>query len=256
MMRRLALLWLAIMSLVFCEAAMAQPASFDVHVTVDAAKTLGPVNPVWRFFGGDEPNYATMKDGRTTLATLGSLAPNRVYFRTHNLLTSGDGTPALKWGSTNVYTEDANGRPIYDWTIVDHIFDTYRARKVKPYVEIGFMPEALSTHPQPYQHDFRPGSGDIKTGWAYPPKDYDRWEELIYQWARHCVERYGRAEVSSWYFETGTRPTCRNIIGAARPRISSGCTMQLFAACGEPCPRRGWAGQTLRVRATASSRLS
>jgi xylan 1,4-beta-xylosidase len=182
--------------------AVAQPAPFEVHVAVDAGKTERPVKPVWRFFGADEPNYATMKDGRTTLATLGGLAPDRVYFRAHNLLTSGDGTPALKWGSTNVYTEDANGHPVYDWTIVDHIFDTYRARHVKPYVEIGFMPEVLSTHPQPYQHDFRPGSGNIKTGWAYPPKDYAKWEELVFRWVRHCVDRYGRAEVASWYFET------------------------------------------------------
>jgi len=181
---------------------MAQDKAFPVHIVVDAGQAEGKVSPVWRFFGADEPNYATMKDGRTTLSTLGSLAPDRVYFRAHNLLTSGDGTPALKWGSTNAYTEDAQGRPVYNWTIVDRIFDTYRARGVKPYVEIGFMPEALSIHPQPYQHDFRPGSGDIRTGWAYPPKDYGKWEELVYQWVRHCVERYGRAEVASWYFET------------------------------------------------------
>ena len=180
----------------------AQDASFPVQIAVDASHVGGTVNPVWRFFGADEPNYATMKDGRTTLATLGSLAPDRVYFRAHNLLTTGDGTPALKWGSTNIYTEDAQGRPVYDWTIVDRIFDTYRARGVKPYVELGFMPEALSSHPEPYQHDFRPGSGSIKTGWAYPPKDYAKWEELIYQWVRHCMARYGRAEVASWYFET------------------------------------------------------
>ena len=184
----------------------AQDKAFPVTITVDAARTQGPVKPVWRFFGADEPNYATMKDGRSTLATLGSLAPDQVYFRTHNLLTSGDGTPALKWGSTNVYTEDAQGRPVYDWTIVDRIFDTYRARGVKPYVEIGFMPEALSTKPQPYQHDFRPGSGALRTGWAYPPKDYGKWEELVFQWVRHCVDRYGRAEVASWYFETWNEP--------------------------------------------------
>ncbi len=180
----------------------AQPAAFPVTIRVDASKSEGPVKPIWRFFGADEPNYATMKDGRTTLATLGALAPGQVYFRAHNLLTSGDGTPALKWGSTNVYTEDAQGRPVYDWTIVDHIFDTYLARGVKPYVEIGFMPQALSTHPDPYQHDWRPGSGQLRTGWAYPPKDYAKWEELAYQWVRHCVQRYGAAEVASWYFET------------------------------------------------------
>ena len=180
----------------------AQPVGFPVTIVVDARQTGAKVEPVWRFFGADEPNYATMKDGRSTLATLGSLFPDHVYFRTHNMLTSGDGTPALKWGSTNIYTEDAKGRPIYDWSIVDRIFDTYRERGVKPYVELGFMPEALSVNPEPYQHAFRPGSGDIKTGWAYPPKDYGKWEELIYQWVTHCVARYGRGEVASWYFET------------------------------------------------------
>jgi len=177
-------------------------ASFPVEVVVDAGRTGKAVNPVWRFFGADEPNYATMKDGRSTLATLGGLRPGRVYFRTHNLLTSGDGTPALKWGSTNIYSEDANGRPIYDYTIVDRIFDTYLARGIKPYVEIGFMPEALSRQPKPYQHDFRPGSGNLRTGWAFPPKDWGKWEELVSQWVRHCIARYGRAEVASWYFET------------------------------------------------------
>ncbi|MDN4500838.1 hypothetical protein QX776_00335 [Alteromonadaceae bacterium BrNp21-10] len=182
--------------------ALAQAESFPVNINVDAKQTLEKVNPVWRFFGADEANYATMKDGRTTLSTLGALAPDNVYFRTHNLLTTGDGTPALKWGSTNAYTEDAKGNPVYDWTIVDRIFDTYRERGIRPYVEIGFMPEALSVKPQPYQHNFRPGSGDIRTGWAYPPSDYARWEELVFQWVTHCVERYGREEVATWYWQT------------------------------------------------------
>ncbi len=192
----------SVFALALAVPAAAQNAAIPVTLSVDASHVEGVVKPIWRFFGADEPNYATMKDGRTTLATLGSLKPGAVYFRTHNLLTSGDGTPALKWGSTNIYTEDAAGHPVYNWTIVDHIFDTYLARGVKPYVEIGFMPEALSIKPQPYQHNFRPGSGDIRTGWAFPPKDYGKWEELVYQWVRHCIGRYGRAEVASWYFET------------------------------------------------------
>ena len=182
--------------------ACAQNAPIPVTVTVDASRIEGEATPVWRFFGADDPTYATMKDGRTTLATLGKLSPKKVYFRTHNLLSSGDGTPALKWGSTNIYTEDAQGNPVYSWTIVDRIFDTYLERGVKPYVEIGFMPEAMSVKPQPYQHEWRPGSGDLRTGWAYPPKDYDKWGELVFQWVRHCIGRYGRAEVASWYFET------------------------------------------------------
>jgi xylan 1,4-beta-xylosidase len=176
---------------------------FPVTIEVDASARVGAMRPIWRFFGGDEPNYATMKDGRKLLAELGALRPKDVYFRTHNLLNTGDGTPALKWGSTNVYTEDAQGRPVYDWTVLDRIFDTYLARGVRPYAQIGFMPQALSTNPEPYQHEWRPGMKYdlISAGWAFPPKDYEKWAELTYQWVKHSVERYGRAEVETWYWQ-------------------------------------------------------
>jgi len=184
------------------------PAEFPVAIQVDAAKPIGEMKPIWRFFGCDEPNYATMKDGRRLIGELGSMAPQSVYFRSHNLMCTGDGTPAPKWGSTNIYTEDSEGRPVYDWTIVDHIFDTYLARGVRPYAQIGFMPEALSIKPEPYQHEWRPGLsyGAIGTGWSYPPKDYAKWAELVYQWVKHCVARYGRGEVEQWYWEVWNEP--------------------------------------------------
>ena len=176
---------------------------FPVTIRVDAGKPIGPLRPIWRFFGADEPNYAYMRDGVGLLTELGRLAPGRVFFRTHNLLTSGDGTPALKWGSTNAYREDAQGRPVYDWTIVDRIFDTYLERGVRPYVQIGFMPQDLSTRPMPYQHSWTPTAkyDEIFTGWAYPPKDYGRWRDLVHAWVAHCVDRYGRTEVEGWYWQ-------------------------------------------------------
>jgi xylan 1,4-beta-xylosidase len=166
------------------------------------------MSPMWAWFGHDEPNYTYMEDGRKLLTDLAELSPVPVYVRTHNLLTTGDGTPALKWGSTNAYTEDVNGRPVYDWKIVDRIFDTYVERGIKPLVEIGFMPEALTTHTGPYRHFWKPGDpyGDIYTGWAHPPKDYDKWRELVRQWVRHSVERYGRAEVESWWWQVWNEP--------------------------------------------------
>ena len=181
-----------------------QAASFPVAMSIDVTQTKGQWKPIYRFFGADEPNYVTMKNGRKLLGELGRLGQPQVYFRAHNLLTTGDGTPALKWGSTNAYTEDVEGKPIYDWTIVDGIFDAYLANGIKPYVQIGFMPKALSIKPEPYQHKWTPLAkyDEIYTGWAYPPKDYDKWRELVYQWAKHCVERYGRAEVESWYWQT------------------------------------------------------
>ena len=127
-----------------------------------------------------------------------------MYVRTHNLLTTGDGTAALKWGSTNAYSEDASGTPHYDWTIVDRIFDTLVERKMAPLVEIGFMPKALSAKPEPYQHTFPQGS--LWTGWAQPPRDYAKWGELVHQWARHAVEKYGRVEVERWYWEVWNEP--------------------------------------------------
>ena len=185
-----------------------QPQSDSVTIQVDTRSVIGPLTPMWAWFGYDEPNYTYMKDGTKLLSELAELSPVPVYVRAHNLLTTGDGTPALKWGSTNAYTEDANGKPIYDWKIVDRIMDTYIQRKMKPLVEIGFMPEALSTKPQPYKHDWAPGLdyGRIYTGWTYPPKDYAKWGELVHQWVKHSIDRYGRKEVESWYWEVWNEP--------------------------------------------------
>src|SRR5262245_55001818 len=179
-----------------------------ITVRVDASIGLGPFKPIYTYFGGDEPNFTYMKNGRKLVAELAGLSSTAVYIRTHNLLTTGDGTPALKWGSTNAYTEDASGRAVYDWTIVDRILDTYVRAKARPFVEIGFMPEALSTSPQPYQHHWRPGAryDEIFTGWSYPPKDYGKWAELVRRWVSHSVERYGKAEVVSWYWELWNEP--------------------------------------------------
>jgi xylan 1,4-beta-xylosidase len=185
-------------------------AAEDVPVTirVDAGSDRGELKPVWRFFGADEPNYAYLPHGRKLLGELGRLGRPPVYFRAHNLLTTGDGTPALKWGSTNAYAEDEAGRPRYDWTILDRIFDAYRDAGVRPYAQIGFMPQALSVKPEPYQHRWTPEARyqEIFTGWAYPPKDYSRWAELVRRWVEHCIDRYGREEVERWYWEVWNEP--------------------------------------------------
>jgi len=66
------------------------------------------------------------------------------------------------------------------------------------------MPEALSTRPQPYRHNFPQGS--IYTGWAYPPKDYQKWSEVVFQFVHHLRERYGDAEVKTWLWEVWNEP--------------------------------------------------
>jgi xylan 1,4-beta-xylosidase len=192
-------------------AAIAQlPLALQLPVTirVSAAQTLGEFKPIYRYFGYDEPNYTYMKNGRKLVNELAQLAPEPVYIRTHFMLATGDGTPNFKWGSTNAYTEDASGKPVYDWTIVDRIIDTYLDAKAKPFVEIGFMPEALSSKPEPYKPVWSPGADFDKyyVGWSYPPKDYAKWGELVYQWVRHEVEKHGGDEVASWYWEVWNEP--------------------------------------------------
>lgn len=177
-------------------------------IKVDLSVVKGPMIPIWAWFGYDEPNYTYMKDGKKLLSEIAALSPVPVYVRAHSLLVTGDGVAALKWGSTNAYTEDTDGNPVYSWTIIDSIFDNYIKRGMKPLAQIGFMPQALSTRPEPYKHNWKPGDpyGNIMTGWAYPPKDYNKWRELVYNWVKHAVARYGKKEVESWYWEVWNEP--------------------------------------------------
>ncbi len=183
-------------------------AELDVTIAVDANKRRGAYHPLWNWFGHDEPNYTYGADGKKLLKRLGELSPTPPHIRTHNLLTSGDGTPALKWGSTNAYSEDENGNPVYDWTIIDRIFDTYIETGTRPLIQVGFMPEALSDDEGPYQHSWTLEStyNTILTGWAVPPNDLTKWAGLVTAWAQHLVSRYGRETVGQWPWEIWNEP--------------------------------------------------
>lgn len=177
--------------------------SAPILIQVHAAQSAGPYTPIWNFYGADEPNYIYAPYGQKLLRELSAFSPVPVYFRAHNLLTTGHGERSLKWGSTNVYTERPDGSPVYDFTITDRIFDTLLAAHVRPLVEIGFMPQALSTHPEPYRHDFP--QGPIFTGWSYPPNNWSKWSDLILAYATHLRRRYG-TQTAAWYWEVWNEP--------------------------------------------------
>src|SRR6201996_5529157 len=198
---------LAIAALGFSLVAGAQNTP-PVAVHVDLAKNVGTYKPIYAWFGYDESNYTTMQHGRELLTELHDLAPVPVTIRAHHLLTSGDGKPELKFSSTNVYTEDANGKPVYDFKILDGIFDAYKAAGVRPMVELGFMPEALAAdlpnRHEPYQVHYPASTVSGKSN--NPPKDYAKWGELARVVTAHLVERYGKATVMTWYFEVWNEP--------------------------------------------------
>lgn len=181
------------------------PQNKKVALNIDASKEIGEMKPIYAYFGYDEPNYTYMENGKKLLSEIADLSPVPVYIRAHNLLTTKEGEPDLKWGFSNVYTEDENGNPVYDWTIIDKIFDTYIERGLRPLVELGFMPKALSTKPEPYKHEWSSG-GELWTGWTYPPKDYKKWAELVYQLVIHAKERYGENEIKTWLWQVWNEP--------------------------------------------------
>jgi len=182
-------------------------ANKPVSIHVDLAKPLGAYKPITSWFGYDESNYTTMKYGRQLLGELHDLSPVPVYIRAHHLLTSGNGVPELKWSSSNVFSLDANGKPVYDFTITDQTFDAFAKAGVRPMVELGFMPRDLAAevpgiteYQIHYPHPAMAGASNN------PPKDYKMWGELVRHYVAHLVDRYGRRQVSTWYFEVWNEP--------------------------------------------------
>lgn len=185
------------------------PGQSPVIITADLSRNVAQFRPIYSWFGYDEANYTTTPLGRALLGELRHLSPLALHIRVHHLLTSGSGKPELKFSSTNVYYEDANGHPQYNFTILDGIFDAYRAEGIRPVVELGFMPKDLAASlpnrpKQPYEVHFPhdPTSGASNN----PPKDYGKWGELVRAVTAHLVQRYGRAAVEEWYFEVWNEP--------------------------------------------------
>jgi len=112
------------------------------------------------------------------------------YIRFHGLLSDDMG----------VYFEDKKGNPVYNWQYIDELFDFLRSINMKPFVELGFMPGALAS-----------GSQTIFwwRGNVTPPKDYQKWNDLIKALVEHWTERYGEKEVASWFFEVWNEPNLK-----------------------------------------------
>lgn len=107
---------------------------------------------------------------------------------------------AMLHDELGVYSEDKHGNPVYNFTYIDQIYDALLGNRVRPVVEISFMPKQLASDPNAipafwYQQN------------VSPPKDYAKWDDLIRHLAQHLIDRYGIAEVSQWYFEAWNEPS-------------------------------------------------
>ena len=156
-------------------------------IAADWQQTSGPLNPMFNFcVGAGRANEGLRADWQRQLAYVHRECGFE-YIRMHGLFTDDMG----------VYREDDHGQPQYNWQYIDELYDFLHRIGMKPFVELGFMPNALAS-----------GSKTIFwwRGNVTPPKDLAQWADFIRAFVLHERERYGDAEVRTWYFEVWNEP--------------------------------------------------
>jgi xylan 1,4-beta-xylosidase len=170
-------------------------------IAVDAHAAGTPFPHFWdEMFGSGRANLALRANYQTDLRLVRKVTDFR-YVRFHGIFDDDNG----------VYSEDAQGNPVYNWSYVDQIYDGLLANGIRPFVEISFMPKALAAIQKTHAFWYKP--------YPSPPSDYAKWDALITAFAQHLIERYGIEEVSQWYFEVWNEPNIDFWIG--RPAQST-----------------------------------
>ena len=181
----------------------------QVKVHVDASKWIGKLAHTWNYIGYDECNYTHSPGGIKLIEKFGKLE-KPYYMRAHHMLCTGILHAFYKWGSTNVYIEDEQGNPIYNYDVIDRMMDIWLNHNCKPFFELGFMPRDLADPRDAENGQFYQIAYGIseyqRVGWAMPPKDYNKWYDLIYHLISHLKDRYGEKELKTWYFEMWNEP--------------------------------------------------
>ncbi len=181
-------------ALLVCASFSAPPAGAQAQaapevIEVNARAQPRPFPHFWEQMFGSERGIITLRESyRHDLREVKRITGFE-YVRFH----------AIFHDEVGLYNEDAPGHAVYNFSYVDQIYDGLLENGVRPFVELSFMPRKLASdpaasHPFWYKPD------------VTPPKDWDRWEQLIEQFARHLVERYGEDEVAKWYFEVWNEP--------------------------------------------------
>ena len=198
-MRRASAVLLAA-TMLFSSGVIAAQQSAD-PIVVDAHAAGTPFPHFWdEMFGSGRANLALRANYQTDLRLVRKVTDFR-YVRFHGLFDDDNG----------VYSEDAQGNAVYNWSYVDQIYDALLANGIRPFVEISFMPKALAATQQTHAFWYKP--------YPSPPKDYAKWDALMTAFAQHLIDRYGIEEVAQWYFEVWNEPNIDFWIG--RPAQST-----------------------------------
>ena len=157
-------------------------------IRVDAGAPARPFPHFWeQMFGSGHANLTLRESWRQDLHATKAITDFR-YVRFHDIFHDQNG----------VYSEGPDGKPVYNWSYVDQIYDGVLANGVRPFVELSFMPSALAASQKPHPFWYKPLPN--------PPRSYEKWGKLIENFARHLEDRYGADEVRQWYFEVWNEP--------------------------------------------------
>jgi len=187
------ILWLAAAGAVFIVAiappGFSQDAAVSRVIQIDAGGPTHSLPHFWEKMFGSERAIATLRESwRNDLRAVKKISGFE-YVRFH----------AIFHDEMGVYSEDAAGKPVFNFSYVDQVYDGLLENGTRPYVELSFMPKQLSSNALAVHAFF------YKQNVA-PPKNYAKWDELMAAFSRHLIERYGIDEVSQWYFEVWNEP--------------------------------------------------
>ena len=176
--------------LVFLLLAIISQASAQPNtIVINGAAPAHPLPHFWEhMFGSGRANLSLRDSYRRDLRDV-KQATDFQYVRFH----------AIFLDDVGLYDEDAQGNPLYNFSYVDQIYDGLLENGVRPFVELSFMPKKLASQPDAL-HPFWYKQN------VSPPKDWAKWDDLVYQFTKHLVDRYGLDEVSKWYFEVWNEP--------------------------------------------------
>ncbi|MFZ5518491.1 MAG: GH39 family glycosyl hydrolase [Candidatus Zhuqueibacterota bacterium] len=195
------------------------------EIRIDSGEIIGPFRPIWRSFGYDEINWTYTPRGKRLFDEISRLSPEPYFIRCHNAFTSGNGLSTPSAGSCNVYSVTEQGEVIYDFSLLDQVVETILSHHAKPIVELGFMPDTLSSGPAPkptYNYD-------RSKLWTYPPRNYAAWQQLVFSTVRHFVEKYGAKEIETWYWEVWNEP---DFSGFFRGTVKDYCRLYDHSVAG------------------------
>ena len=218
-------------TLCFIGVASANAQEGATTITIDAGAASHPFPHFWeRMFGSGRANLSLRESYRDDLRTV-SEATGFEYIRFHGIFDDENG----------VYTEDAHGNPVYNWSYVDQLYDGLLKNHVRPFVELSFMPSKLSATQHTHAFWYKP--------FPNPPTDYGKWGALNEAFARHLIERYGIDEVSQWIFEVWNEPNIDFWTGEPQDQTY----IQLYAAAAKALKK---ASPRLRVGGPATAQAA